>query len=109
MDHARHYKNESNGFDYGGMLGAAGSTGLLVCLAVTVWMGPVPSLVCTAVASGALEDDDKFFCSELVLQAYADAGLSIADLLPQRTSPEGIVEVASRGKLFYLGHLPVGA
>jgi cell wall-associated NlpC family hydrolase len=56
-------------------------------------------------ASGALRSKDKFYCSQLVLEAYRLAGSPIIDSTPNASSPQSIVVAHSSGKLAYVGHL----
>jgi hypothetical protein len=49
---------------------------------------------------------DRFFCSQLVLQAFSDAGRAITQDLPHWNSPGDIAELRMRdGALAYVGHL----
>jgi uncharacterized protein YycO len=48
---------------------------------------------------------DRFFCSELVLQAYKQAGVPLTSMSPSKSSPERIVEATATGQLQYVGHL----
>lgn len=50
-------------------------------------------------------DDNAFFCSELVLTALAEAGLALSDTAPSWSSPQQIVELNHNGLLDYVGHL----
>lgn len=59
------------------------------------------------------QDNDRFFCSQLVLEAYRQAGLPITDAQPQLVSPADLLHmregdvptVRSREPLLYVGHL----
>lgn len=48
---------------------------------------------------------DKFFCSELVLTAYKDAGMPLTKEDPSKGSPNQIVNASINGSIGYLGHI----
>jgi len=50
-------------------------------------------------------DDDKMFCSELIIRAYQYAGSTMIIETPQSGSPQTIVEANISGQLKYIGHL----
>ncbi len=52
-------------------------------------------------------DDDSFFCSELVLAAYAHAGLPLTDRPPHWATPGDIADLRLSNRLGYVGHLKV--
>ena len=52
-----------------------------------------------------MQSNSRFFCSELVAEAYRRADVSIINATPSRVSPQTIVEVVSTGLLAYVGHL----
>jgi len=60
---------------------------------------------CAAVGSGVLGSAEKFYCSELVLEAFDRAGAKIADVSPGSSTPQHIPDAYSKGTLAYLGHL----
>lgn len=49
--------------------------------------------------------NDEFYCSQLVLAAYADAGLPLTAQPPHWSSPQDIVDLALTSTLAYVGHL----
>lgn len=49
--------------------------------------------------------NDKWFCSELVIASYADAGVPLTTTPPAWNAPDDIIQVASTGMLGYVGHL----
>lgn len=49
--------------------------------------------------------NDRFYCSELVLKAYQDAGLPLTTLPPNYSNPGDIPELQQRGTLSYIGHI----
>jgi len=57
-------------------------------------------------------ENDRFFCSKLVLAAYRDVGLSLTATLPHWASPNDIANLRLSHTLDYVGHLkapPLGA
>ena len=50
-------------------------------------------------------NSDTFFCSQLVLGAYADAGVPLTSTVPHWNSPEEIVDLSLTSHLAYVGHL----
>lgn len=60
---------------------------------VNLWLGEVE------------QAQERFFCSEFVLKAYASAGVSLVGTEPHQALPQDIVELSWTGKLGYVGHL----
>lgn len=60
---------------------------------VNLWLGEVE------------QAQERFFCSEFVLKAYASAGISLVDREPEQALPQDIVELSWTGRLGYVGHL----
>ena len=60
---------------------------------INLWLGEVE------------QAQERFFCSDFVLQAYAHAGISLAGMEPHQALPQDIVEFSWTGKLGYVGHL----
>jgi uncharacterized protein YycO len=52
-----------------------------------------------------LQDENKFFCSELIAAAYEDAGHPLVTGSPTAVSPQTIVELGKTDTLEYIGHL----
>jgi hypothetical protein len=52
-------------------------------------------------------NEDAFFCSELVLEALSRVGLSISSVEPSWSSPDQVLELHYNGLLDYVGHLKV--
>jgi len=52
--------------------------------------------------------NDTFFCSQLILAAYADAGIPLTATPPHWNSPGEIADLRLNGKLNYMGHLKTG-
>lgn len=82
--------------------GARGPVGGWVCVRA---FGIVP---CGLARAGVFKSDDKFYCSQLVLEAYRQAGASFIDQNPNTSYPQDIVTAYSSGKLMYVGHLIAG-
>jgi cell wall-associated NlpC family hydrolase len=82
-------------------LGAAGAGARnpFVCVVV---LGIVP---CGIARAGRFKSSDKFYCSQLVLEAYRRAGVSFITQDPDTSQPEDMVTAYSRDKLLYVGHL----
>lgn len=85
-------------YDTPGAIGAGANTNKLVCV---VALG----IACPAVAGGALNQKDSFFCSELVLEAFQRAGYPISKIPPGSAGPDRILEAYSHGVLTYVGHI----
>jgi len=82
-------------------LGAAGAGARnpLVCVVV---LGIV---ACGTARAGKFKSSDKFYCSQLVLEAYRRAGVSFITQDPDTSQPEDMVTAYSKGRLLYVGHL----
>lgn len=52
-----------------------------------------------------MEDDDAFFCSELIAAAFEHVGFPLVHARPSAVSPHTVVEAVSSGRLDYVGHL----
>lgn len=51
-------------------------------------------------------DSTEFFCSQLIVEAYQDAGVPLTDTPPVWSSPDDLAQLALRqGALAYVGHL----
>jgi|ERR1035438_2787930 hypothetical protein len=85
-------------YDALGAFGAGMNSNPVVCV---VLLGSV----CPAVAGGALANQNRFFCSELVLEAFRRVGYPITRTAPGVSSPDRIVEAYSQGVLEYVGHI----
>jgi hypothetical protein len=51
--------------------------------------------------------NDKWFCSELVLAAYAAAGAPLTAIRPHWVAPVEILNLQKSGDLEYVGHLKI--
>jgi cell wall-associated NlpC family hydrolase len=65
-------------------------------------------VACGAARAGAFKSSDKFYCSQLVLEAYRQAGASFVTQDPNLSQPQDVVTAYSKGKLLYVGHLDSG-
>jgi len=52
-----------------------------------------------------MSNSGRFFCSELVAEAYRRAGVPLVNGRSDSVSPERIVEVTTTGDLCYVGHI----
>ena len=52
-----------------------------------------------------MQSKAKFFCSELVAEAYRRAGAPLFPKPAERASPEDVAKLGIHGKLLYVGHL----
>lgn len=86
------------GYDYSGLVGAGAAANGLVCIA----LGAVG---CFAANQGAFGSSNKFFCSELVLEAFRRVDKAITSGRPDTSNPGQIPGAVSTGVLTYVGHL----
>lgn len=84
---------------------AAGSRGPVGGAVCVMAFGIIP---CAGAQQGAFKSSDKFYCSQLVLEAYRQAGASFIQQNPNTSYPQDIVTAYSNGKLSYVGHLIAG-
>ena len=52
--------------------------------------------------------NDTLFCSELVAEAFAGAGLQLTSEPSHRVTPGDILNLVGSGSLEYVGHLKTG-
>ena len=81
-------------YDTSGAAGAGIARQGVICVAAGI-----------AAHFGAFNSEEKFFCSELVLEAFRLAGVPLVKVTPQLSTPQTIVEAHSDGILEYVGHL----
>ena len=86
------------GYDTAGALGAGVARNPVACAAAGV-------VVCVGSSFGLASDDDRFFCSELILSAFSAANRPIMNQRPSTSVPNDIPKAYSRGLLEYVGHL----
>ncbi len=86
-------------YDARGAIGGGMRYNRMVCIAA---VGIIP---CSFAAMGDFKSEDKFYCSQLVLEAYRRAGVSFIDVNPNVSMPQDIVNAYSSHKLMYVGHL----
>ena len=51
------------------------------------------------------DTNNEFYCSELVFEAFKEAGLPLANIPSNWTTPQDIVELTYNKSLEYVGHL----
>ena len=85
-------------YDSTGAAGAGLRNNLVLCAISGI-------AACVAAHAGAFESSKKFFCSELVLEAFRSAGLPLVSHSPSVSVPEDIVTAHGSGTLSYVGHL----
>ena len=69
--------------------------------------GPVAA-VCKDIAQKVYlgtEENNEFYCSELVFEAFKQAGLPLAQIPSDWSTPQDLVELSYNGSLHYVGHL----
>ncbi len=98
---ARKWVQEKRKYDTPGALGA-GARNPYVCVFV------FGIIACTLAREGEFKSSDKFYCSQLVLEAYRRAGASFIDQNPNLSQPQDMVTAYSHGRLMYVGHLIAG-
>jgi hypothetical protein len=86
------------GYDYTGLIGAGARANGLVCVA----LGAVG---CSIANLGGFSSSSKFFCSELVLEAFRRVDKPITAGRPDTSNPGQIPGAVSTGVLSYVGHL----
>jgi uncharacterized protein YycO len=86
-------------YDAPGAIGGGMRYNPLVCVTVA---GIIP---CAVGAAGGFKSSDKFYCSQLVLEAYRQARVSFIDVNPNVSVPQDLVNAYSHQKLMYVGHL----
>src|SRR3954452_8692795 len=87
-------------YDYGGVAtGGTASSGLAQCVIAFGIVG------CGLARRGTFSSSDKFYCSQLVLEAFKRAHLPLTNGRPQVSNPGQIPEAYSTGLLLYVGHL----
>ena len=87
-----------SGYDYSGLVGAGARANGLVCVA----LGAVG---CSIANLGGFSSSSKFFCSELVLEAFRRVNKPITSGRPDTSNPGQIPGAVSTGVLTYVGHL----
>ncbi len=82
-------------------LGAAGAGARNPIVCVMVY----GIAACGVALNGGFKSTDKFYCSQLVLEAYREARVPFVDQNPDTSQPQDIVTAYSKNKLLYVGHL----
>jgi len=91
-----------HGYDYLGIAGQAGQQPRV--RGVVCQLNPVCHVLFRE-GGRRLQDSRRFFCSELVAEAYRSAGLPIVAGSSNTASPQTIVHASASGRLIYVGHL----
>ena len=97
---ASEWAKQKKKYDTVGAL-AAGARTPLVCVIAG-------GIICTAAQAGLFKSSVKFYCSQLVLEAYRHAGVPFININPNTSQPQDLVNAYSNGKLIYVGHLIAG-
>ncbi len=88
-----------SGYDYAGaFLGGSAGANPLVC----IMLGAV---ACSAANQGMFSSSSRFFCSELVLEAFRRVDKPVTSGRPDTSNPGQIPGAVSTGVLTYVGHL----
>ena len=95
---------ESSPYDLAGA--AAHPSDLLVVYAVGI-LGVLPAAGVAIARSRTSQAEDRFFCSQLIIRAFEEAGYPIIEGRLANMNPQQLVRAWSRGKLAYVGHLQV--
>lgn len=88
-------------YDYAGVGGA----GIARNTAAWVLAG---AIVCLLASAAVIGSPDRFFCSELVLAAFASVNKPLTSRSPSVSVPHDIPRAYSQGILDYAGHLVLG-
>ncbi|MEP7341352.1 MAG: hypothetical protein ABI977_26720 [Acidobacteriota bacterium] len=83
----------------GAMLSGGGRANTLLCVTLLGGVG------CVVAREGGFSNAEKFYCSELVAEAFRQAHKPIVDFRSDASSPQNIVQAYSNGLLEYVGHL----
>jgi len=104
---ARKYARQGAEYDFGGAAGGGVRSNSQVCLVLmpVPAIGTLLSLGCAALGTGIANTSSKFYCSELILKAFSDAGVALTRVKPGVSTPEDLVTAYVRGTLQYMGHL----
>ncbi len=90
--------NVGRAYDKAGAVGAGLAANSPACFLLG-------AVVCAVVRSGTASVPNNFYCSELVLAAFASANRPIINQNPSTSVPQDIIRAYSVGRLEYLGHL----
>jgi len=93
-------------YDLTGALGGGAHKNPAVCTALLYpGLGATASAFCAVAGAGMLQSPSRYYCSELVLESFKQAGIYLIAGDPSTSVPEDIVTAWHRGKLQYVGHL----
>ena len=99
-------------YDFGGLVGAAENSD-----PVFMRSNPVSSMILHPFAypaqmgvhllgrTGAFQDENKYFCSELVFESYEKTGVNLLGHPAYQSYPQQVIDLGNRGVLIYLGNL----
>jgi len=65
--------------------------------------------ICTDAQIPTPVANDRFFCSQLVVAAYAHAGVPLVNIPPSHVAPADVPDLWMRKVLLYVGHLKTSA
>jgi cell wall-associated NlpC family hydrolase len=85
-------------YDYVGVAGAGIARNKWVCISFGL-------LTCYVAKRGVLSSGNKFYCSELVLEAYDQANMPLVSGRTDTSTPEDIVQAYLSHLIEYVGHL----
>lgn len=99
-------------YDFGGLVGAAENSD-----PVFMRSNPVSSYILHPFAfpaqmgvhllgrTGAFQDANKYFCSELVFESFERSGINLLGHPAYQSYPQQIIDLGNRGVLIYLGNI----
>ncbi len=93
-------RQRGKAYDYTGAAGAGVARNNFACAAAGL-------IICVVAKSGLASASNKFFCSQLVLAAFASANHPLSAQAPATSVPNDIPLAYSVGRLEYVGHLVV--
>jgi hypothetical protein len=115
IGHADYQVDQKKKYDYAGAAGGGSRANPQLCEAIVGSLISPPmigypgmgaeKIICGGAARGGWQSDDKYYCSELVLESFQKAGKPIISGSPNTSVPQDIVKAYERGVLKYVGHL----
>ncbi len=85
-------------YDALGALGGGAAHNLMFCAALGIGL-------CVGAHKGRFASEDKFYCSEVVFEAFRLAGVPLITRRSDISVPHDVVSVYLDGRLLYVGHL----
>ena len=105
-------RQKGKGYDYSGLIGGAeNSDALLMRSYPSVAIILVPLALGGQMAvrhfanSGTFQNENKYFCSELVFESYLKSGIILINDPPHMSYPQQIIDLSNKGTLSYLGNI----